>query len=841
MAPAPGIPGGAPGVTSTAGQSTAAISNMLAPYGSGAPGMAPSPGIPGMSSPTGTGAPGMAPPPSMGAAAQSGGIYQMPMNAQGAASIGAPSMAPAPGIPGMTSATGASRAGKSLGSAGRAFGGRAGYAEGSVPLPFADGAPRAKYAEGGGTDPFDAEPARPDLSSVPFFGRQGFRSGVGKLLDETKKDASFPAEMTGAPAALRAIEAYQAGDTPGAIGEAAGFALPAALPVLRMLPKSVTAPAVAGLAGTVLTPPSDTRSAEPPKSPMAARNAEIEKLQTEIAKNQQAAVKAMQDIGAAKFRGVGEEAGMARKAAMDNAAKPFNDFIERAEKRVAELRAANDEEGNFLKRAERHADAARREVLEERKPFNKTPIGEQWEKVGPAAPFIAGGAAALLGRLGHGAKAGLLKPAIEGTAGGAFAANVPLGWDAFFSPTENPEARAFRKYGQELKIAGHPRADEWLDYADNKLPQINPVRKDAQEEFWDPKNYGLGLGKRMAFGAGEGLLGAGMGLATAVGLERGAKGFKNWWNGGSQSPGATPPSPLGPSPGGPGSPGRLGAIDLDALPPPAGPQSRMLPSPNQPTPGGPAPKLAERLPEYRAAAGLPPAPVASPNLSAPKPASSAPDPSKTVIVDAHGARYPGGHPDGGGRFATPAPDAKVMTRAQWNKAKREADKAAKSKDSAKASASGKGNKDSTPDDSGGYKSGGFVQKALDTARRYATGGRVLVGPVAGATGGRTDALPVDVPAGAYVVPADVVSALGEGNTGAGFEKLTRSFGKPGRAAGGAVPIKISDGEFVVTPEQVAKLGNGDMDQGHRVLDAIVKKIRAEHIKTLSELPPPAQS
>lgn len=141
------------------------------------------------------------------------------------------------------------------------------------------------------------------------------------------------------------------------------------------------------------------------------------------------------------------------------------------------------------------------------------------------------------------------------------------------------------------------------------------------------------------------------------------------------------------------------------------------------------------------------------------------------------------------------------------------------------------------------KLGGGVRAALDTVRRYAHGGAVHVGPVVGHTGGREDALPISVPSGAFVVPADIVSSLGTGNTLAGMKKLEGMFGKsaPGKAHGGvAVPIRISDGEFVLSPDQVAKIGNGDVDQGHKILDALVVKLRQENIKTLKALPPPSK-
>ena len=163
-----------------------------------------------------------------------------------------------------------------------------------------------------------------------------------------------------------------------------------------------------------------------------------------------------------------------------------------------------------------------------------------------------------------------------------------------------------------------------------------------------------------------------------------------------------------------------------------------------------------------------------------------------------------------------------------------------------------------------FKSGGAVGTLLGMARKLrARGGQVMgvralghphVGPVEGPTGGRTDALPISVPHNAYVVPADVVSHYGEGNTAAGMQVMKKMFGNyhspngtsmsmghlSGHANGGGVPIKISDGEYVVSPEEVARRGGGSFDIGNRALDQFVLKSRQAHIDTLSKLPGPAQ-
>ena len=122
---------------------------------------------------------------------------------------------------------------------------------------------------------------------------------------------------------------------------------------------------------------------------------------------------------------------------------------------------------------------------------------------------------------------------------------------------------------------------------------------------------------------------------------------------------------------------------------------------------------------------------------------------------------------------------------------------------------------------------------------------IITGAVIGHTGGREDALPVSVPSGSFVIPSDVVSGLGTGNTLAGVKALERMFGKStpqtSLANGGkATPIKISDGEFVLSPEQVTRVGHGDMDRGHRTLDKMVVALRKEHIKTLKGLPGPSR-
>ena len=82
-----------------------------------------------------------------------------------------------------------------------------------------------------------------------------------------------------------------------------------------------------------------------------------------------------------------------------------------------------------------------------------------------------------------------------------------------------------------------------------------------------------------------------------------------------------------------------------------------------------------------------------------------------------------------------------------------------------------------------------VAIALNVARKHRDGGGQTdytvttttpgpfhVGPIHAAVAGRTDHLPMTVQSGSYVLPADIVSAGGEGNTLAGFRVLRRTFG-----------------------------------------------------------------
>ena len=193
-----------------------------------------------------------------------------------------------------------------------------------------------------------------------------------------------------------------------------------------------------------------------------------------------------------------------------------------------------------------------------------------------------------------------------------------------------------------------------------------------------------------------------------------------------------------------------------------------------------------------------------------------------------------------------------------------------------------------------------------------------VGAINTSTPGRADLDPMHVPPGSYVLPADIVSHVGDGNTAAGYQILEKMFlplkaqagGPLAMMAGGApyggsgapygamspqlatkamgpppgiapriaglprytiyagpgqhppatfsqeahggvvpgagvgrkpgTPINASGGEFVIPAGEVKRRGRGDINHGHEILDAWVRQLRQEHIKTLKHLPGPAK-
>jgi hypothetical protein len=164
-------------------------------------------------------------------------------------------------------------------------------------------------------------------------------------------------------------------------------------------------------------------------------------------------------------------------------------------------------------------------------------------------------------------------------------------------------------------------------------------------------------------------------------------------------------------------------------------------------------------------------------------------------------------------------------------------------------------------------------KAIEAALRracYARGGSPAMGGggtthgfLASDVPGRTDKLPISVKGGAYVLPADHVAGIGQGNSLAGAAIINRIFkmgpygtspssitpskankwrtARTGRAEGGATEtptdIIAAGGEIVIPPEAIIERF-GDLDKGHAALDKWILSTRKQHIKTLRNLKPP---
>ncbi|MDE2471493.1 MAG: hypothetical protein KGL35_22890, partial [Bradyrhizobium sp.] len=146
--------------------------------------------------------------------------------------------------------------------------------------------------------------------------------------------------------------------------------------------------------------------------------------------------------------------------------------------------------------------------------------------------------------------------------------------------------------------------------------------------------------------------------------------------------------------------------------------------------------------------------------------------------------------------------------------------------------------------------------------------------------GRTDRVPLAVGTDAHVIPADVVSGLGQGNTLAGAKILDAIFGsgpdgaklpRSGRGAGVRMPglrespmspeylqrlqnsqsaygyakggdahahIIAAGGEYIVPPERVRAKGKGSMAKGHKLIDQLIRRVRDMQKHFLKHAPAP---
>ena len=167
-----------------------------------------------------------------------------------------------------------------------------------------------------------------------------------------------------------------------------------------------------------------------------------------------------------------------------------------------------------------------------------------------------------------------------------------------------------------------------------------------------------------------------------------------------------------------------------------------------------------------------------------------------------------------------------------------------------------------PGDSKGFAFGGSAQASIKAPTK------TFKGPIVSNVPGRTDKHFTHVPSGSFVIPADIVSGHGQGNTLAGMDHLQKLFrmgehasnpggvgsamhklskgGKAGEHVGKPVPVKLAGGEIVVPPEHVLETMERvckkklTLAQAHDALDKWVISKRKKLRKTLAALPPPAR-
>lgn len=179
----------------------------------------------------------------------------------------------------------------------------------------------------------------------------------------------------------------------------------------------------------------------------------------------------------------------------------------------------------------------------------------------------------------------------------------------------------------------------------------------------------------------------------------------------------------------------------------------------------------------------------------------------------------------------------------------------------------------------GFASGGGIPSSSEAAPWYTRaeyhGIMHPEGLITSTGAGRTDVHNIKVPSGSYIIPADVVSGISEGNTLSGADVIDRMmhsnpYGIQGGHKGGgkgipsapapyrepkdnfsmlnrggkakngdseAVPIVVAGGEVLLHPHTIERKF-GSLKKGHASLDAFVKKARAHNVKNISKLPGP---
>lgn len=109
---------------------------------------------------------------------------------------------------------------------------------------------------------------------------------------------------------------------------------------------------------------------------------------------------------------------------------------------------------------------------------------------------------------------------------------------------------------------------------------------------------------------------------------------------------------------------------------------------------------------------------------------------------------------------------------------------------------------------------------------------------------------VRLASGGFVIPADVVSAVGAGSSNAGMEALAKHLGATpisGDGDGqsdsipavidGRTPARVARDEMHLTPDQVAAIGGGDASKGAQKLYAMMDRVRKQAMGHTKQIKP----
>jgi hypothetical protein len=181
-----------------------------------------------------------------------------------------------------------------------------------------------------------------------------------------------------------------------------------------------------------------------------------------------------------------------------------NDFVREnaASERRLQEKTKGDAQAEYTRQVA-DSEAAFKDEMSRNKRFDRTPIGEMYEKTGGYAPFVAGTAAGALFRAGAGPNSLMTKyvvPTAAGAVAGAFAPNAPSYYNSTHTPPDNPKKRAYEARAEALPPE-HPRRQEFFDYA-KSLPEANPVREAALKDMTL-----VNILARSGMGAAEGAIG----------------------------------------------------------------------------------------------------------------------------------------------------------------------------------------------------------------------------------------------------------------------------------------------------------------------------------------------